>query len=219
MSRTKYIPALRFKWLTPLYDFFLGFTMPEKKIKLALIEAADISTRMKVLDFGCGTATLTIMIKESQPEANVAGIDVDVQILQKAIKKTEQKGLDIFLIDYDGVQFPFQDEVFNRTLSCLVFHHLDVEAKQKMLAEIFRILNKNGQLHIADFGRSNSLLQRTLFNIIRGLDGFKSTDANAKGLLPKLISEAGFENVIIKKRFKTMFGEVQIISAEKYKHK
>ncbi len=215
MTRTKYIPALRFKWLTPLYDFFLGLTMPERKIKFALIEAADISPRIKVLDFGCGTATLTIMIKEFQPGANVAGIDVDVQILQKAIKKTEQKGFDIFLMDYDGTQFPFQDEVFNRTLSCLVFHHLDIGTKQKVLAEIFRVLNKDGQLHIADFGRSKSLLQRTLFNIIRGLDGFKSTDANAKGLLPKLISDAGFENVTIKKRFKTMFGEVQIISAEK----
>lgn len=215
MSRTKYIPALRFKWLTPLYDFFLAFTMPEKKIKQSLIEAANISPRIKVLDFGCGTATLTIMIKEFQPGANVAGIDVDVQILQKAIKKVEQKGFDIFLIDYDGVQFPFLDEVFNRTLSCLVFHHLDMETKQKALAEIFRVLNKDGQLHIADFGRSKSWLQRTLFNIIRGLDGFKPTDANAKGLLPELISEAGFENVTIKKRFKTMFGEVQIISAEK----
>ena len=215
MSRTKYIPALRFKWLTPLYDFFLGITMPERKIKFALIEAAEISPRMKVLDFGCGTATLTIMIKEFQPGANVAGIDVDVQILQKAIKKTEQKGFDIFLIDYDGAQFPFQDEVFNRTLSCLVFHHLDLGTKQKMLAEIFRVLNKDGQFHIADFGRSKSWVQRTLFNLIRGLDGFKSTDANAKGLLPKLISEAGFENVTIKKRFKTMFGEVQVISAEK----
>lgn len=67
MSKTKYIPALRFKWLTPLYDFFLGITMPERKIKFALIEAAEISSRMKVLDFGCGTATLTIMIKEFQP--------------------------------------------------------------------------------------------------------------------------------------------------------
>ena len=51
--------------------------------------------------------------------------------------------------------------------------------------------------------------------MIRVLDGFKSTDANAKGLLPKLISDAGFKNAGIKKRFKTMFGEVQIISADK----
>ena len=215
MEQAKYIPALRFKWLTPLYDFLINITMPERKIKQALIETANIPAGVKVLDFGCGTATLTIMVKEIYPEAKVTGIDVDREILDRAIQKVKEKKLDIFLLDYDGRQLPFQPNAFDRTLSCLVFHHLDTETKQKVLAEIFRVLNKDGQLLIADFGRSKSWLQRTLFNIIRGLDGFKPTDANAKGLLPELISEAGFENVTIKKRFKTMFGEVQIISAEK----
>jgi len=216
MSTTeKYIPALRYKWLTPLYDLFLNITMPEKKIKHSLIEAANISAKMKVLDFGCGTATLIIMVKESYPEANVTGIDVDREILDKAIQKVKEKKLDIFLLDYDGSHFPFQNNAFERILSCLVFHHLDTDAKRKALAEAFRVLGNNGELFIADFGRSKLWLQRTLFNVIRGFDGYKSTDANAKGLFPELISDAGFNNVIITGRFKTMFGEVQIISAEK----
>jgi ubiquinone/menaquinone biosynthesis C-methylase UbiE len=215
VEQAKYIPALRFKWLTPLYDFLINITMPEKKIKQALIATANIPQGVKVLDFGCGTATLTMMVKEMYPGAKVTGIDVDREILDRAIEKVKEKKLDIFLLDYDGRQLPFQHNAFDRTVSCLVFHHLDTETKQKALAEIFRVLNKDGQLHIADFGRSTSWIQRTLFNIIRRLDGFKSTDANAKGLLPELISDAGFEHVVIKKRFKTMFGEVQIISAEK----
>lgn len=189
--------------------------MPEKEIKQALIKAASIPAGVEVLDFGCGTATLTIMVKEIYPEAKVTGIDVDREILDRAIQKIKEKKLDIFLLDYDGKQFPFQSNAFDRTVSCLVFHHLDTETKQKALAEIFRVLNNDGQLHIADFGRSKSWVQRTLFNLIRGFDGFKSTDANAKGLLPEMISDAGFENVGIKNCFKTMFGEVQIISAEK----
>ena len=215
MEQAKFIPALRFKWLTPLYDFLINLTMPEKKIKQALIEAANIPAGVKVLDFGCGTATLTMMVKEIYPDAKVTGIDVDRKIVDRAIQKVKEKKLGIFLLVYDGKQLPFQRNAFNRTVSCLVFHHLDTETKQKSLTEIFRILSKDGQLHIADFGRSKSWVQRTLFNMIRGLDGFKSTDANAKGLLPELISDAGFENVVIKKRFKIMFGEVQIISAEK----
>lgn len=215
MITSKYIPALRYRWLTPFYDYFINHTMPEKKMKQVLLEAAAISEKMKVLDFGCGTATLTIMVKESYPEAKVTGIDVDREILDKAIQKVKEKRLDIFLLEYDGSQLPFQDKAFERILSCLVFHHLDTEAKRKALAEAFRVLANNGKLFISDFGRSKSWLQRTLFNIIRGLDGFKSTDANAKGLLPELISDAGFENITITKRFKTVFGEVQIISTEK----
>ncbi|MDB5277334.1 MAG: Methyltransferase type 11 [Ferruginibacter sp.] len=187
--------------------------MPAKKMKRVLIEAANISAKLKVLDFG--KATLTIMIKELCLEAKVTGIDVDREILDKAIQKVKEKKLDILLPDYDSSQLPFQNKAFDRILSCLVFHHLDADTKRKTLAEAFRILGNNGDLFIADFGRSKSWVQRTLFNIIRGLDGFKSTDANAKGLLPQLISEAGFETVTIKNRLKTMFGEVQIINAEK----
>ena len=215
MSKNKYIPALRFKWLTPLYDFLIGITMPEMKIKHHLVETASINEDSAVLDFGCGTGTLTILVKESCPGAKVTGIDIDVQILNKAIHKAREKKMDILFLNYDGEKLPFQDSSFNRVVSSLVFHHLDTDTKQKVLAEIYRVLNEGGQLHIADFGRSKSWIQRTVFNMIRGLDGFKSTDANAKGLLPKLISDAGFENAGIKKRFKTMFGEVQIISAEK----
>lgn len=215
MSKSSYIPALRFKWLTPSYDFFLGITMPEKKIKKCLIEISSINNDSKVLDFGCGTGTLTILAKEKYPLASITGIDIDFEILKKAIDKAQIKGLDILLLNYDGRKLPFENNSFGQVISCLVFHHLETETKQMILKELFRILNKNGQLRIADFGRSQSWTQRTLFNIIRSLDGFKSTHANAKGLLPKLIFEAGFENVTIKKHFKTIFGEVQIISAEK----
>ena len=215
MSTNKYIPALRFKWLTPLYDFFVGLTMPEKKIKQQLIASAKIYAGAKLLDFGCGTATLTIMAKKAFPEANVTGVDIDREILDKATNKIEEEKLNIFLLDYDGNHLPFQPNAFNRVLSCLVFHHLDTDTKRNMLAELFRVMDKDGVLHIADFGRSDSWIQRQLFNMIRWLDGLKSTEANAKGLLPQLISEAGFENVTIKDRFKTIFGEVQLISAQK----
>jgi ubiquinone/menaquinone biosynthesis C-methylase UbiE len=215
MNTNKFIPALRFKWLTPFYDFFISITMPEKKIKQALIETANIPAGIKVLDFGCGTATLTIMTKQSSPGAKVTGIDIDTEILDKAAKKIKEEKLDIFLLDYDGKHLPFQRNAFDRIISCLVFHHLDTDTKRTVLAELFRVIDKNGQVHIADFGLSDSWLQRQLFNMIRWLDGMKSTEANAKGILPKLISEAGFENVIIKKRFRTIFGEVQLISAQK----
>ncbi len=215
MSTTKYIPALRFKWLTPFYDFLINLTMPEKKFKESLIESCGILEGHKILDFGCGTATLSILIKKIHPEASVIGLDVDKEILNKAIRKIEEMKVDIRLFDYSGDKIPFTNESFDRVVSSLVFHHLDTNSKIAAFKELYRLLNRNGELHIADFGRSKSWLQRLLFNLIRGLDGYKSTNANAKGLLPELIVYAGFENVSIKRCYYTMFGEVQIISAYK----
>jgi ubiquinone/menaquinone biosynthesis C-methylase UbiE len=215
MAEVKYISALRFRWLTPLYDFFVGITMPEVSIKQSLINISYLTDNATVLDFGCGTATLTIMAKQHRPEIIITGLDIDKSILNKAAEKINQKGLDIKLTDYDGERLPFENDSFDRIISCLVFHHLETPVKQKILAEIFRVTKNNGQIFIADFGRSDSLFQRMLFNIIRGLDGYKSTSANAKGLMPFLINQGGFKNPVIKKRFKTIFGEIQIIKATK----
>jgi len=215
MAKTNFIPALRFKWLTPLYDLFISRTMPENKIKQSLIDISYLTDHTSVLDFGCGTATLTIMAKEHSPAINITGIDIDKSILNKAAEKINQKGLDIKLTGYDGERLPFENNSFDRIISCLVFHHLETPAKQKILAELFRVSKSQGQLFIADFGRSDSWHQRFLFNLIRGLDGFKPTSANIKGLMPSLISGAGFIEPVIKKKFKTIFGEIQIFKAIK----
>ncbi len=58
MSTQSYIQALRFKWLIPLYDLLVGTTMPENRIKKELIAGAGLTYDQRVLDFGCGTATL-----------------------------------------------------------------------------------------------------------------------------------------------------------------
>ena len=209
-----FIPALRFNWLTPVYDWLIGKTMPERKFKAALIDNAALLNG-KVLDFGCGTGTLTVMIKQAQPDTTVIGIDVDTEILKKATQRIEEKQLDIILTSYNGAILPYPEKHFEKVVSCLVFHHLDTESKGRAFREIFRVLKTNGELHIADFGRSASLLQRLLFNIIRSLDGYAPTAANAKGILPRMMSESGFRDVKITHRYKTVFGEVQLIKALK----
>ncbi len=215
MTEVKYVSALRFRWLTPLYDFFVGITMPEASIKQSLINISYLTDKASVLDFGCGTATLTVMAKEHRPGIKITGIDIDKDILIKAEDKINQKNLDIKLTVYDGEKLPFTDFSFDRILSCLVFHHLETPVKKKILTELFRVTKKGGQIFIADFGRSDSWFQRLLFNTIRGLDGYKPTSANARGLMPLLIAEAGFKNTSISKKFKTVFGEVQIIKSTK----
>lgn len=55
---TPYIPALRFHWLTPLYDPLLKWGMQEDRFKRQLIAQAAIKPHMKVLDLGCGTGNI-----------------------------------------------------------------------------------------------------------------------------------------------------------------
>lgn len=215
MKKKSFIPALKYSWLTRFFDPVLNFTMPEKKFRKLLIEQAGVKKDERILDFGCGTGTLSIMLKEAEPNALVTGLDVDEEILEIAGKKIAHKGIDIFLVKYSGTLLPYNDSSFDKVVSSLVFHHLDKEQKENSLKEIFRILKPGGELHIADWGKAANPLMRLLFYLVQLLDGFKTTSDNVKGLLPSYIQNAGFWNVARRKKINTVFGTLCLYSATK----
>lgn len=213
MNSENYIPALRWNWLTRLFDPLISITMPERKFKMALIEQAAILPHHRILDFGIGTATLSLMIKETKPSSDVSGVDVDEKILCIAEKKIKKAKAKIFITKYDGVKLPYSDICFDRVLTSLVFHHLTAEQKHNSLVEIKRVLKPNGELHIADWGKASSVLMRSLFFFVQLLDGFKTTSDNVKGLLPSYIENAGFKKVEIKRNYATIFGTLTLYKA------
>ena len=148
-----YVPALRFKPLTKLYDWLLSVTFPEKKIKQALINQLQLKGTETILDFGCGTGTLAIMIKEQFRSVNIIGIDVDAEIIGIAEKKIRARGLSIPLKKFDGESLAFLGhQQFDRIVSSLVFHHILTRTKRNILSQLYRITKPGGELHIADLG-------------------------------------------------------------------
>jgi ubiquinone/menaquinone biosynthesis C-methylase UbiE len=213
MNKEQYIPALRFSWLTKFYNPLVAFTMPEIKFKKALIEQAHIKPEHSILDFGIGTATLSLLIKETEPLTEVNGVDVDEKVLTIAREKIKKAKANITITKYDGLKLPYSNACFDRVLTSLVFHHLTGEQKHNSLLEIKRVLKPDGELHIADWGKASSILMRSLFLFVQLLDGFKTTNDNVKGLLPSYIENAGFKKVEIKKNYATIFGTLTLYKA------
>lgn len=212
MNNTAYIPALRYNWLTKFYDSLLSITFPEKKIKQALIYQCSFTGNERVLDFGVGTATLSIMIKQQFSSVNITGVDVDSKILE--IAKNKVNG-DVQLIQYDGSYLSLSDRSIDKIVSSLVFHHIPTANKKIVLKELYRILKPGGELHIADFGKANNLYAKLAFGIFRRIDGEENTRTNSQGLLSEFIKLAGFKNVKETKYFNTLFGTIKLISAVK----
>jgi len=211
-ERTAYIPAFGYGFLAPLYDFVMQWAMRESTFKPRLMEQARIKKGHRVLDIGCGTATLTILVKKTHPEAEVVGLDGDPKILDIARSKVTKADLDIVL-DYGMVfKLPYPDNSFDRVMSSMVFHHLTRENKALTLKEVFRVLKPGGELHIADFGKP----QNTLMHLISLFIGhLEETSDNVKGLLPEILRNVGFEQVEEIARFMTMFGTVALYKAQK----
>ncbi|HWR72505.1 MAG TPA: methyltransferase domain-containing protein [Nitrospirota bacterium] len=211
-NRAHYIPALTFDWLTSLYDPLTRWIMPEKTFKRCLVEQARIKKGHRVLDLGCGTATLTILIKKAQSGAEVIGIDGDRRILEIAGSKVKSSGLDISLHEGMAFDLPCRDEYFDRVFSSLVFHHLTRDDKSRTLREIHRVLRPGGELHVADFGKPQNVLMYVISLIIRH---FEEVSDNVQGLLPEMFRKAGFEQVEATAHYMTIFGTLSLYRARK----
>ena len=210
-----FVPALGFHGFTKLYDAVVRTTMPEKAFKMALMVQAGIQPGFKVLDFGCGTGTLTKLTAEAHQEASIIGVDVDANILGIAKNKVGKTASNVQLELYDGNKLPYDDASFDRVISSLVFHHLSKDQKQNAFSEIYRVLRPQGELHIADWGQASNLLMRLLYYPVQILDGFETTTDNVNGLLPSYISKGGFNNVTVNGSFSTVFGTLSLFLAKK----
>src|SRR6266498_2948524 len=88
-----YLPALRFRFLTRLYDPAIRLTTREGRFKRMLIDQAAAEPGQRILDLGCGTGTLAIDVKQRQPAAELIGLDADPEMLGQARRKAQDAGV------------------------------------------------------------------------------------------------------------------------------
>lgn len=213
-KHSHYIPALRFHWLTPFYDALLKWGMREDSIKSRLIERANIQPGQRVLDLGCGTGTLAVMIKQSAPEAQVTGLDGDEQVLTIARTKAERANLNIQLDHGLAYELPYPDHSFDVAVSSFVIHHLTSEDKVRAFKEVRRVLRPDGWFHILDFGRPVNFLTRIQALAFKL---FEQTADNFNGRIPSMLKEAGFDCISEAELVTNIFGPIWFYEAHKQK--
>jgi cyclopropane fatty-acyl-phospholipid synthase-like methyltransferase len=214
-AEPRFIPALKYRWLTPFFDPLIRLTLPEERFKRELVSGAGIQEGHQVLDVGCGTGTLMIMIKKACPGATVWGLDADRNIIRLAKDKALRQQIPLFFHRGSATKMDYPDASFNRVVSSLFFHHLTQNDKLSALREVYRVLLPAGELHIADWGKPQNALMRAAFLLVQLFDGFETTSDNIEGRLPDLMRTAGFENIEEGSRFMTVFGTLALYHARK----
>jgi SAM-dependent methyltransferase len=210
-----YIPALHYAWLTLLYDPVIAWTTREATFKRALLAQARIQPGQRVLDLGCGTATLTIALKQTFPDTLVVGLDGDAAILDQAKAKARRSSVSVGFNRGLSFALPYANESFDRVLSSLFFHHLALADKRRTFVEIGRVLKPGAELHVADWGPPQNALMRVAFLGVQLLDGFTTTNDNMQGLLPTLMREGGLEDIQMRAQYATLFGTMSLYQARK----
>ena len=210
MKNEKYIPALRYDWLTPFYDSAVRLTTREITFKKALLEQIQSNPFSRILDVGCGTGTLTILLKKRYPQAEVVGLDGDARILEIAERKAGKASFRIQFKKGMSYDLPFQNESFDCVVSSLFLHHLTRKNKLKTFREVRRVLKPEGEFHVADWGLPANSLMRAGSYFVQLLDGKETTADSFNGSLPELLAESGFRKIKETAAFNTLFGTIRL---------
>jgi ubiquinone/menaquinone biosynthesis C-methylase UbiE len=186
--------------------------MRDELFKRHLVESAGIKPGQDVLDLGCGTGTLTLMLKQSAPRAHVTGLDGDPAILAIARRKADDAGLCVQWDEGMAYALPYLNRSFDVVVSSLVIHHLATDNKRSAFREVHRILRPGGMFRIADFGRPFDALTHLQAAVMRNLE---EAEDNFRGMISVLLRDTGFENVQELDPLNTIFGPMWFFSGAK----
>jgi ubiquinone/menaquinone biosynthesis C-methylase UbiE len=186
----RYLPGMGRHWLLPLYDPFTRLVGIES-VHRKLAEQAELESAERVLEIGCGTGNLALLVKRLRPRLDVVGLDPDPKALARATRKARRAGLNLELDRGFADQLPYPDASFDRILSSLMFHHLEADLRLASLREVVRVLRPGGSFHLLDFGGSHHNLHG-LGHLTRRSETLRD---NWDDRIPTLMSEAGLSDV------------------------
>jgi ubiquinone/menaquinone biosynthesis C-methylase UbiE len=185
----RYLPGMGRDWLLPLYDPFtrlIGIESAHRK----LAEHAELESAQRVLEIGCGTGNLALLVKRMWPQLEVVGLDPDPKALARASRKARRAGFELELDRGFADQLPYPDASFDRVLSALMFHHLEADLRVASLREVLRVLRPGGSLHLVDFGGS----RHDLHGLARLSRRSQALRDNWDDRIPALMREGGLSD-------------------------
>jgi SAM-dependent methyltransferase len=136
-------------------DHFIGGDFPRFKwLEVQSSVPADLAG-WRVLDVGCGTATLLAMLSRDPRAERLVGLDYSPSMIRQAAQKRErlESREKLGLVVGDAERLPFVDAVFDVVTCCNSFHHYPHQ--QVAISEFRRVLRPGGMLILIDGFRDN----------------------------------------------------------------
>jgi len=133
----------------PIYDPYVRL-LGWDAVRSTLLEQMDIAPGQRVLDIGCATGTLVVLVKRLNPGVAVVGLDPDPRALARAARKALCAAVKVHFSRGFSNQLPFANGSFDHVSITGMFSLLPPAEKETTLREIRRVLRPGGSFHLFD---------------------------------------------------------------------
>jgi len=128
------------------------FTEFKVKYSLKLLGDNAFLKPINILDFGCGDGLASFYFSKYCPKSSIHGVDIS----QESVKFAQKKNINrTTFVAYNGSKLPYRDNSFDFIYASCVVHHLAVLERFSVISELYRVLKKNGVLHIYEHNPVN----------------------------------------------------------------
>ncbi|MBI3830165.1 MAG: class I SAM-dependent methyltransferase [Planctomycetes bacterium] len=151
-SRRIFLPPPPAPYRVELYrDLLNKFGVRKEAARLALASLA-LAGKESILIAGCGDGAMAISFKRRWPDADVEGVDPDMDALTNAVERAGEAGFRILFQKGYLQDLPSAAERHDVVVCALFLYRLRGEDRGDAFTEFTRVLKPGGRLLLIDFG-------------------------------------------------------------------
>jgi len=155
-----------FGTITERYDFLNHFLSLRRDVVWRRFAARRMRffNTYRFLDVACGTGDLAVDVAICHPRTEITGLDFVREMVAKARRKIEKKGLcsRIRLIEGDAVSLPFADGSFD--VAAIAFGIRNIPDRIEALREMTRVVAAGGQVMVLEMVLPRHRLFRRIYH-------------------------------------------------------
>lgn len=180
----------KYSQVAPAYDsrwsFYIQATIRET------VKRLDLQNSDRLLDIGCGTASLFQAIVSKYPSVELVGVDLTPAMLKVAHDKLGDRAV---FAAAPAQSLPLPSRSFDIVVSCNAFHYW--RRPEDCLSEAARVLKPNGTIVITDW--CDDYIACRLFNVLLRRFSRAHSKTYGRSECERLFRVAGFKNVQIER--------------------
>jgi len=116
--------------------------------EIEVIESVLSLNHKKILELGCGDASITRLIASSAVDCVITATEVDPIQHQKNLKVVDMSNVNFKLAGCENI--PAEDNSFDIVFMFKSLHHVPLELLDKALQEVKRVLKTGGMIYISE---------------------------------------------------------------------